>query len=156
MRAARARKAAPPPCPATGPKAAPVIPARRLAAEAIGTGTLLAVVVGSGVMGERLAAGDAATALLVNAIATGAALAVLITVLGPISGAHLNPAVTLVFALRRRIGAGRAAGYVAAQLAGALIGVWAARTWRSRKEWRPAASSRRSWARCASGPIRRR
>lgn len=69
--------------------------ARRLAAEAVGTGFLLAAVVGSGIMGERLAGGNAAIALLANAIATGAALVALILTFGPISGAHFNPAVTL-------------------------------------------------------------
>jgi glycerol uptake facilitator-like aquaporin len=71
---------------------------RRLAAEALGTAFLLAVVVGSGIMGERLAAGNAALALLANSIVTGCGLWVLITILGPISGAHFNPAVTLSFA----------------------------------------------------------
>ena len=73
--------------------------ARRLAAEALGTAFLLAVVVGSGIMGERLAAGNAAIALLANSIATGCGLWVLITIFGPISGAHFNPAVTLAFAI---------------------------------------------------------
>ncbi|WGF86771.1 aquaporin [Marinivivus vitaminiproducens] len=99
---------------------------RRLVAEALGTALLLAVVVGSGIMGERLAGGNVAVALLGNALATGAGLAVLITMLGPVSGAHFNPAVTLVFALRRAIAAPVAAGYVAVQMLGALLGVWAA------------------------------
>lgn len=99
---------------------------RRLVAEALGTAFLLAAVVGSGIMGERLAAGNAAIALLANSIATGAALAVLISIFGPISGAHFNPAVTLFFALRRRILAGEGVLYVAAQIAGAIAGVWAA------------------------------
>jgi glycerol uptake facilitator-like aquaporin len=99
---------------------------RRLAAEALGTALLLAIVVGSGIMGERLAAGNVALALLGNTLATGAGLVVLITILGPLSGAHFNPAVTLVFALRRQIGWGLAAGYVTVQVAGALAGVWAA------------------------------
>ena len=99
---------------------------RRLSAEAFGTALLLAVVVGSGIMGERLAGGNTAVALLGNTLATGAALVVLVTVLGPLSGAHLNPAVTLVFALRREIGAQAAAAYVVAQALGAVVGVWAA------------------------------
>ncbi len=99
---------------------------RRLAAEALGTALLLAVVVGSGIMGERLAGGNVAIALLGNTLATGAGLVALITVFGPISGAHFNPAVTLVFALRREIGGGAAAAYVAVQGAGAVLGVWAA------------------------------
>jgi glycerol uptake facilitator-like aquaporin len=99
---------------------------RRLAAEALGTALLLAVVIGSGIMGERLADGNAAVALLGNALATGAALVVLITVFGPISGAHFNPAVTLAFAIRRELGAGLALAYLAVQVGGAVLGVWAA------------------------------
>ena len=72
--------------------------ARRLAAECLGTGLLVAAVVGSGIMGERLAGGNVALALLGNTLPTGAILVVLITILGPISGAHFNPAVSLVFA----------------------------------------------------------
>jgi glycerol uptake facilitator-like aquaporin len=99
---------------------------RRLAAEALGTGLLLAVVVGSGIMGERLAGGNAAIALLGNTLATGAGLVVLIAVFGPISGAHFNPAVTLVFALRRELSASLAVAYVGVQVAGAALGVFAA------------------------------
>ena len=99
---------------------------RRLAAEALGTALLLAVVIGSGIMGERLAGGNAALALLGNTLATGAGLVVLITIFGPISGAHFNPAVTLVFALRREIGWRVAAAYAAVQLAAAWAGVLAA------------------------------
>ena len=101
-------------------------PARRLAAEALGTGLLVATVVGSGIMADALSADDG-VALLGNTIATGAILVVLITILGPVSGAHLNPAVTLVFALRagdrrgagRRICAGAGGGRAAGELAGA-------------------------------------
>jgi glycerol uptake facilitator-like aquaporin len=99
---------------------------RRLTAEALGTGLLLAVVIGSGIMGERLAGGNVALALLGNTLATGAGLVVLITIFGPVSGAHLNPAVTLVFALRREIARREAGGYVLAQLGGAVLGVLAA------------------------------
>jgi glycerol uptake facilitator-like aquaporin len=99
---------------------------RRLVAEALGTALLLAIVVGSGVMGERLAGGNAAIALLGNTLATGAGLVVLITIFGPLSGAHFNPAVTLVFALRREIGWREGGLYVLAQQAGAILGVWAA------------------------------
>ena len=99
---------------------------RRLAAEALGTAFLLAVVVGSGIMGERLAGGNDAIALLGNTIATGAALVVLILVYGPISGAHFNPAVTLAFSIRREIGVRDAVLYVLVQLAGGLVGVMAA------------------------------
>jgi glycerol uptake facilitator-like aquaporin len=99
---------------------------RVLAAEALGSAFLLAAVVGSGIMGERLADGNEAVALLVDALATGAALAVLISVFGPISGAHFNPAVTLFFGLRREIEPKLAALYVAVQIGGAIVGVWAA------------------------------
>lgn len=100
--------------------------ARRLTAEALGTAFLLTAVVGSGIMGERLAGGNVAIALLANTIATGAALAVLISIFGPISGAHFNPAVTLFFGLRLEIGIGVGLLYVVAQIVGAIAGVWAA------------------------------
>ena len=99
---------------------------RRVAAEALGTALLLAIVVGSGITGERLAGGNVAVALLGNTLATGAGLVVLITILGPLSGAHLNPAVTLVFALRREIDARAAGAYVVAQTLGAILGTWIA------------------------------
>ncbi|WP_419912898.1 aquaporin [Hoeflea sp.] len=100
--------------------------ARRLGAEFTGTAFLLATVVGSGIMAEALAGGNVAIALLGNTIPTGAILVVLITMLGPISGAHFNPAVTLVFAVRRDISGGDAVAYVVAQIIGGIIGVWAA------------------------------
>lgn len=106
--------------------AEPVSLHRRAASEALGSFFLFATVVGSGIMGESLAGGNVAIALLGNSIATGAILFVLIAVLAPVSGAHFNPAVTLVFALRREIAVGSAVLYVAAQLAGGLAGVWAA------------------------------
>lgn len=96
---------------------------RRFAAEFAGSLLLTAVVVGSGVMGERLADGNVALALLANTLATAAILFVLITALGPVSGAHFNPAVTLVMALRGEIGVGVAPAYVAMQIAGCLAGV---------------------------------
>lgn len=99
---------------------------RRLASEALGAALLLAVVVGSGIMGARLSGGNEALALLGNTLATGSALVVLIALFGPISGAQFNPAVTLVFFLRREIGAKAAAAYVAMQLLGAVVGVWLA------------------------------
>lgn len=99
---------------------------RRLAAEALGSALLLAVVIGSGVMGEALAGGNVAIALLGNTLATGAALVVLITVFGPLSGAHFNPAVTLVMVLRREITPAAAAAYAAVQTLGAIAGVWIA------------------------------
>jgi len=97
--------------------------ARAVVAEAMGTSFLLAAVVGSGIMGERLAGGNVAIALLANSLATGAALAALILTFGPISGAHFNPAVTMVEAMQGRLPAARAFGYVVAQMLGALVGV---------------------------------
>jgi glycerol uptake facilitator-like aquaporin len=99
---------------------------RQIAAEAIGSFFLFAAVVGSGIMAETLSGGNVGIALLANALATGAILFVLIAMLGPVSGAHFNPAVTLVMALGRRIAPRAAALYVAAQLAGGILGVWAA------------------------------
>ncbi|KRA58410.1 MIP family channel protein [Caulobacter sp. Root655] len=99
---------------------------RRLAAEALGSALLLAVVIGSGIMGERLAGGNVAIALLGNTVATGAGLVVLITVFGPISGAHFNPAVTLVALLRKEMSTRDALLYPPAQVAGAVAGVWLA------------------------------
>ena len=100
--------------------------ARRLAAEALGTSLLLIAVVGSGIMAERLAAGNMAVALLANAIATGAALVVLITIFGPLSGAHFNPCVSLYFALRREMPLAVALAYSATQMVSAVLGVWLA------------------------------
>jgi glycerol uptake facilitator-like aquaporin len=99
---------------------------RRLVAEALGTALLLAIVIGSGIMGERLAGGNVAVALLGNTLATGAGLIVLITVFGPLSGAHFNPAVTFAFALKREIGVRLALAYGAVQVLGAVVGVWVA------------------------------
>jgi len=96
---------------------------RKLTAEWIGTFSLLATVVGSGIMAERLAGGNVAIALLGNTIPTGAILVVLIMVFGPISGAHLNPAVTLAFTIRREISAKDSALYVATQIFGGISGV---------------------------------
>ncbi|MER9894800.1 aquaporin family protein [Mesorhizobium sp. M0119] len=94
---------------------------RRLVAEALGTALLVATVVGSGIMADRLSS-DVAVSLLGNTLPTGAILVVLITIFGPISGAHFNPAVTLVFALRREIETKAALAYVAAQIAGGIAG----------------------------------
>lgn len=99
---------------------------RRIVAEGIGTALLLAIVVGSGIMGERLAAGNAAIALLGNTLATGAGLVVLIHMFGPISGAHFNPVVTMAIAVRRDISWRIAAVYIGAQIIGAILGVWLA------------------------------
>ena len=99
---------------------------QRLGAEFLGTAFLLATVVGSGIMAERLAGGNVAIALLGNTIPTGAILVVLILVFGPISGAHFNPAVTLCFALRREISPRDSVFYVAAQVVGGIVGVFVA------------------------------
>jgi glycerol uptake facilitator-like aquaporin len=100
--------------------------ARRVAAESLGTALLLATVIGSGIMAQRLAGGNIAIALLGNTLPTGAILVVLILIFGPVSGAHFNPAVSLAFALRGETTWQMFAVYVAALLAGAVIGVWAA------------------------------
>ncbi|MFP6814982.1 MAG: MIP/aquaporin family protein [Pseudomonadales bacterium] len=99
---------------------------RKLAAEFLGTMLLLATVVGSGIMGEQLANGNIAIALLGNTIATGAILVVLILMFAPISGAHFNPAVTMAFLLRGEISRSSAAAYVVVQVAAGLAGVWLA------------------------------
>jgi glycerol uptake facilitator-like aquaporin len=104
---------------------APSLP-RRLLAEGLGTAFLLATVIGSGIMGARLAGGNQALALLGNTLPTGAILVVLILILGPVSGAHLNPAVTLGFAMRGELAWGDVLPYLAVQIAGGLAGVWAA------------------------------
>ena len=95
---------------------------RILAAETIGTAILVATVIGSGIMAERLSGGNVALALLANTLATGAILVVLITTLGPLSGAHFNPVVSLVMALRRALPWGRLAPYIAAQIIGGALG----------------------------------
>jgi glycerol uptake facilitator-like aquaporin len=100
--------------------------ARRLAAEGLGAFFLFAAVIGSGIMAEKLAGGNEAVALLANTVATGAILFVLITMLGPISGAHLNPAVSLVAASRRELAWRDAALYTLVQLAFGILGAWAA------------------------------
>ncbi|MBS1240512.1 MAG: major intrinsic protein [Proteobacteria bacterium] len=99
---------------------------RKLAAEALGSFFLFCGVVGSGIMGESLAGGNMAIALLANTLATGAILTVLIAMFGPVSGAHFNPAVTLVFRLRGEIASRDALAYVLVQLAAGIAGVWAA------------------------------
>jgi glycerol uptake facilitator-like aquaporin len=99
---------------------------RKLLAEFLGTALLVAVVVGSGVMGERLAGGNAAIALLANTLATVGGLYVLIEVFGPVSGAHFNPVVSLAMAARAELPRAHAAPYVLAQLLGAALGAWLA------------------------------
>ena len=100
--------------------------ARRLLAELLGTLLLLTTVIGSGIMGERLSGGNAAIALLANTLATVGGLFVLIEVMGPVSGAHFNPAVSLVMALRGNLPRAELAPYVVAQFAGAALGAWLA------------------------------
>ena len=99
---------------------------QRFAAEFLGSALLLTTVIGSGIMGERLAGGNVAVALLGNTIPTGAILFVLITMLGPISGAHINPAVTTVFAIRKELPVSEALNFVVVQVIGAIVGVFAA------------------------------
>ena len=115
---------------------------RRLAAEALGTFFLLATVVGSGIMGETLAGGNVALALLGNTIATGAILAVLILMFAPVSGAHFNPAVTLAFALRGDIAWGLGAVYVAVQVAAGVAGALVAHLMFDLPLWQVSAHAR--------------
>ncbi len=99
---------------------------RKLSAECLGTALVLAVVIGSGLMGERLAGGNAGIALLANSLATVGGLYVLVELFGPISGAHFNPAVSLVMAVRGTLPRDQLAPYIAAQLLGAALGAWLA------------------------------
>jgi glycerol uptake facilitator-like aquaporin len=99
---------------------------RRAVAEGIGTALLLAAIVGSGIMAERLAGGNLALALLANSLATGGALVALILAFAPISGAHFNPAVTIAIAVAGHLRPRDAAPYIAAQIVGAVLGVWLA------------------------------
>jgi glycerol uptake facilitator-like aquaporin len=100
--------------------------ARRLAAETVGTAFLLATVIGSGVMAEKLSGGNAALALLGNTLPTGAMLVVLILIFAPVSGAHFNPVVSMAFALRKELRGRDAAAYFLVQVIGAIVGAWAA------------------------------
>jgi glycerol uptake facilitator-like aquaporin len=115
---------------------------RRVFCEALGTAFLLAAVVGSGIMAQRLSGGNIALALLGNTIPTGAILAVLILVFGPLSGAHFNPAVSVALAIRRTLPWSETAGYVAAQIGGGLIGVWLAHFMFDLPLWQISATSR--------------
>jgi glycerol uptake facilitator-like aquaporin len=118
----------------------------RLTAEFIGSGFLVAAVVGSGIMGERLSGGNVAIALLANTIATGAALAALILTFGPISGAHLNPAVTLADAIEHGISWGDALAYMAAQCGGGVAGVIVAHLMFGLHWYSFSSHSRHGWA----------
>ena len=123
---------------------------RRLVSEAVGTALLLAAVVGSGIMGERLSGGNVAIALLANTIATGAALVTLILTFGPISGAHLNPAVTLADAWQRGTTWRYVAPYIAAQLTGAFAGVASAHLMFSEPLFSASSHVRAGFAQCFS------
>ncbi len=117
-------------------------PAQRAVAELLGTAFLLATVIGSGVMAFKLAGGNAALALLGNTLPTGAMLTVLILTFGPVSGAHFNPAVSVAFALRRRLSWQMAGIYIAAQIVGAVAGVWAAHVMFELPVWQLSATVR--------------
>ena len=123
---------------------------RRLFAEWFGTMMLVATVVGSGIMAEQLAGGNVAIALLGNTIATGAILVVLITILGPLSGAHFNPAVSFAFALRREITPGIAALYVTWQIVGGLCGTVLAHLMFEQTVWQTSAHMRSGMAQYGS------
>jgi glycerol uptake facilitator-like aquaporin len=115
---------------------------RRLAAECLGTGFLLAAVVGSGIMAAKLADGNGALALLCNTLPTGAILTVLILTFAPISGAHFNPAVSVALSLRGELPAQTAAGYIGAQIFGGILGVWAAHLMFELPLWQVSATTR--------------
>ena len=118
---------------------------QRLASEALGTAFLLATVVGSGIMAQKLAGGNAALALLCNTLPTGAILAVLILALGPISGAHMNPAVSFVFALRHDLSWPDMLAYSACQIAGGILGVLAAHAMFELPLWQVSQTVRFGW-----------
>jgi glycerol uptake facilitator-like aquaporin len=116
--------------------------ARRIVSEWLGTAFLLAAIIGSGIMAQRLAGGNVALALLCNTIPTGCILVVLILIFGPLSGAHFNPAVSLAFAWRGELPWPIAAGYVVAQVTGAIAGVWAAHLMFELPVWQSSVTSR--------------
>lgn len=120
-------------------------PSSKLIAEGLGSALLLATVIGSGVMGAKLAGGNVALALLGNTIATGAILVVLILIFGPISGAHFNPAVTLALALRRELPWSSVAPYMLAQVIGAVLGVWLAHAMFDLPLWQLSTTVRTGW-----------
>ena len=120
----------------------PIMLARRIVAEGVGTALLLAVVVGSGIMGDRLSGDNDAIALLGNTLATGTGLVVLIHIFGPVSGAHFNPAVTLAQLVRRETDWRTAVFYVVAQTAGAILGVWLAHAMFAEPLWQVSAKLR--------------
>ena len=108
---------------------------RKVASEALGTALLLAVVIGSGIMAERLSAGNVAIALLANTLATVGGLYILIEVFGPVSGAHFNPAVSLVMAVRGELPKAALAPYIVAQLGGSVLGAWLAHAMFDEQLW---------------------
>ncbi len=116
--------------------------ARRIFSEWLGTAFLLATVIGSGIMAQKLAGGNGALALLGNTIPTGAILVVLILIFAPLSGAHFNPAVSLAFALRGELSWPIAARYISAQIAGAVIGVWVAHLMFEMPVWQVSTTAR--------------
>ncbi len=116
--------------------------AQRLGAEALGTAFLLAAVVGSGIMAQKLSGGNLALALLGNTLPTGAILVVLILVFGPVSGAHFNPVVTLAFALRHEVSWPDTAAYIAVQIVGGIAGVWTAHLMFELPVWQLSATMR--------------
>ena len=118
----------------------------RLIAESLGSAFLLIAIVGSGIMAERLSGGNTGLALLANALATGAALYVLITLFAPISGAHFNPAVSLAFALRGELPWGVSGAYALAQVGGAIIGVWLCHLMFELPVFQLATTARAGWA----------
>ncbi len=126
------------------PPALPSLPTR-LFAECLGTAALLAVVIGSGIMAERLAGGNVAVALLGNTLATVFGLYVLIELVGPISGAHFNPCVSLVEWAKGSMNSGSAALYVAAQLLGATLGAWLANAMFDMEIWQFSTKARGGW-----------
>lgn len=128
------------------PEVSRMVPIRRMAAEALGTAMLLSMVVGSGIMGQRLSGGNDAIALLGNTLATGAGLVVLIHMFGPISGAHFNPAVTLAVLVRREISGRVALLYIVAQIIGAVLGVWCAHAMFGEPVWQVSTKLRAGWA----------
>ena len=127
--------------------------AKRCAAEAVGTGLLLATIVGSGIMGERLASGNAALALLANSLATGAGLSVYILVFGPISGAHLNPLVSLAGGLLGELPWRQVPAYIGAQILGGFGGVAAAHVMFHAPLWTPSTRVRAGFPLIASEAV---
>jgi glycerol uptake facilitator-like aquaporin len=115
---------------------------QRCVAECLGTAFLLAAVVGSGIMAAKLAGGNGALALLCNTLPTGAILTVLILMLGPVSGAHFNPAVSIALALRGELSVRIASAYIAMQILGGILGVWAAHTMFELPLWQLSATAR--------------